>query len=84
MAQAPNLTRDQAKERSAIVRGPSYEIDIDLTDGAGGNSEKTFDTKAVVRFGAGPGASTVIDFVGDAHGPRPAACRCRDCPSPTS
>jgi len=66
MAQAPNLTRDQAKERSAIVRGPSYEIDIDLTDGAGGNSEKTFDTRAVVRFGAGPGASTVIDFVGDA------------------
>ena len=36
MAQAPNLTRDQAKERSATVRGPSYEIDIDLTDGAGG------------------------------------------------
>ncbi len=66
MAQAPNLTRDQARERSATVWGPSYEIDIDLTDGAGGPSEQTFDTRVVVRFGANPGARTVIDFVGDA------------------
>ncbi len=66
MSQAPNLTRDQAKERSATVRGPSYEVDIDLTDGAGGPSEKTFATRTVVRFEATPGASTVIDFVGDA------------------
>ena len=54
MSQAPNLTRDQAKERSATVRGPSYEIDIDLTDGAGGPSEKTFGTRAVVRLRGDP------------------------------
>jgi len=66
MAQAPNLTRDQAKERSATVRGPSYDVEIDLTDGAGGPSEKTFGSRVVVRFEAGPGASTVIDFLGDA------------------
>jgi len=65
MLQAPNLTRDQAKERSASVRTSSYEVDIDLTDGAGGPGEKSFDTRVVLRFGAVPGCSTVIDFIGD-------------------
>ena len=65
MVQAPNLTRDQARERSATVRPSSYDITIDLTDGAGRPSEKTFGTQAVLRFSATAGASTFLDFVGD-------------------
>src|SRR6478672_8932451 len=65
MSQAPNLTREQATERSATVTTSSYEIAIDLTDGAGRPSEKTFDTRVVVTFDAVPGAGTFIDFVGD-------------------
>lgn len=64
----PNLTRAQAKQRSATVRVQSYEIALDLTDGAGGPGEKTFATRSVVRFDAeltGPGSETFIDFVGD-------------------
>ncbi len=66
MSQAPNLTRDQARERSATLGSPSYEVLVDLTDGAGGPGEKAFDTRVVARFAATAGASTVIDFVGDA------------------
>ena len=47
MSQAPNLTRAQASERSATVTVSSYEITIDLTDGAGGPGEKTFRTDTV-------------------------------------
>jgi aminopeptidase N len=65
MAQAPNLTRDQARERSATIGTTSYDIAIDLTDGAGGPSEKTFGTRATIRFTAPQGASTFVDFVGD-------------------
>ncbi len=65
MAQAPNLTRDQARERSATVGTTSYDVTVDLTDGSGGPSEKTFTTRATVRFSATAGASTFLDFVGD-------------------
>jgi len=65
MAQPPNLTRDQAAERAGIVAVTTYEIDIDLTDGAGAPGEKTFSTVSRVRFTAKAGARTVIDFVGD-------------------
>ena len=44
MSQPPNLTRDQASERSATVTTSSYDITIDLTDGPGGPGEKTFRT----------------------------------------
>ena len=43
----------------------SYEIAIDLTDGAGGPGEKTFRTAPSITFDAEPGASTFVDFVGD-------------------
>jgi len=65
MAQPPNLTRDQARERSATITASAYDITIDLTDGAGGPGEKTFTTQAVVTFTADAGASTFLDFVGD-------------------
>ena len=65
MAQAPNLTRDQARERSATITTSSYDITIDLTDGNGGASEKTYRTRAVIAFTGTAGASTFVDFVGD-------------------
>jgi aminopeptidase N len=65
MSQAPNLTRAQAGERSKTISTTSYDIAVDVTDGAGGPGEKTFGTTTVVRFDAEPGSSTFIDFVGD-------------------
>ncbi len=65
MSLGPNLTREQAGERSATVHTSAYEVEIDLTDGAGGPSEKTFATTSRLRFTATPGASTFVDFVGD-------------------
>ncbi len=65
MSQAPNLTRAAAAERSSIVSTSSYDIAIDVTDGAGGPGEKTFASTSTVTFTAEPGSSTFIDFVGD-------------------
>ena len=64
MSQAPNLTRAQAGERSKTISTTSYDIAVDVTDGAGGPGEKTFGTTTLVRFDAEPGSSTFIDFVG--------------------
>ena len=65
MSQAPNLTRDQAGERSRTVRTSEYRIAIDLTDGTGGPSEKTYGTTSTITFEAEPGSGTFVDFVGD-------------------
>ncbi len=43
----------------------SYQVELDLTDGRGGPGEKTFATKSVITFGAVPGSSSTVDFVGD-------------------
>ncbi|QHN26042.1 aminopeptidase N [Gordonia pseudamarae] len=60
---APNLTRDQARARAAIIDVAHYAIDLDLTDGAGAPGEKTFASTTTVRFTATPGESTFIDLV---------------------
>ena len=65
MSQAPNLTRAQAQHRARSVTVDSYDITLDLTDGAGGPGEKTFRTRSVISFTATPGAETFVDFVGD-------------------
>ena len=65
-SQPPNLTRAQAATRSAQLSVRSYDISLDLMDGNGRPGEKTYDTRVVVRFGAGQGSSTFIDFVGQA------------------
>lgn len=61
----PNLTRDQAAERAALVTVDNYRIDLDLTDGAGAPSERTFRSVTTVTFSALPGANTVIDIAAD-------------------
>lgn len=63
---APNLTRDQAVERAAVVAVQNYRIELDLTDqprGAGSEVSDTFGSKTTVSFTATPGASTYIDLV---------------------
>ena len=61
----PNLTRDQAAERAALVTVDNYRIDLDLTDGAGAPSQRTFRSITTVTFSALPGADTVIDIAAD-------------------
>ncbi|MFX0537928.1 aminopeptidase N [Ornithinimicrobium sp. Y1847] len=55
-----NLTRDEATQRSEIIATDSYEVELDLTQGA-----QTFATRSRVRFSCSrPGEPTWIDFVG--------------------
>ena len=61
----PNLTRDQAVERAALITVDSYRIDLDLTDGDGGPGERTFRSTTTVQFDAVAGADTVIDIAAD-------------------
>jgi aminopeptidase N len=61
----PNLTRDQAVERAALVTVDSYQISLDITDGNGGPGERTsptFRSTTTVVFDALAGADTVIDI----------------------
>ena len=58
----PNLTRDQAVERAALVTVDNYKIQLDLTDGDGKPGERTFRSVTTVTFDASPGADTVIDL----------------------
>ncbi|NLG45125.1 aminopeptidase N [Gordonia sp. (in: high G+C Gram-positive bacteria)] len=60
---APNLTRDQARERAAILSVENYRIHLDLTDGAGAPGVERFSSTTVVTFAATPGTSTFIDLV---------------------
>lgn len=57
---AANLTRIEAQERSATVRGPAYEVALDLTRG-----DEVFRSETVVRFRGVPGASTFIEACTD-------------------
>ncbi len=56
----PNLTRDQAAERAALVTVDAYRIELDLTAG-----ERTFRSTTTVEFSALAGADTVIDIAAD-------------------
>ena len=59
----PNLTRDQAVERAALITVDSYQITLDLTDGSsGGPAERTFRSVTTVVFDALAGADAVIDL----------------------
>ena len=62
----PNLTRDQAAERAALVTVDAYRIVLDLTDGDGAPSQRTFRSTTTVEFSALAGADTVIDIAADA------------------
>jgi aminopeptidase N len=61
----PNLTRDQAVERAALITVHSYQISLDLTDGDGAPGERTFRSTTTVVFDALAGADTLIDIAAD-------------------
>ncbi len=63
----PNLTRDQAVERAALITVDSYQISLDITDGSDGRApgSRTFRSTTTVVFEALPGADTVIDIAAD-------------------
>jgi len=60
---APNLTRETAAQRSAILTVENYLIELDLTDGKDAPGEETFSSKTTVTFTATAGASSFIDIV---------------------
>jgi aminopeptidase N len=58
---AGNLTREEARQRAALLDVQSYAVELDLTRPAGG--ALTFDSVTVVRFRcSSPGAATFIDL----------------------
>ncbi|MDQ1740724.1 MAG: aminopeptidase, partial [Pseudonocardiales bacterium] len=62
----PNLTREDARHRARLLRVDSYDVLLDLTDAAGGPSERTFRSRTTIRFTAAtPGASTFLDVVAE-------------------
>ncbi|WP_343601008.1 aminopeptidase N [Mycobacterium sp.] len=61
----PNLTRDQAAERAALVTVDNYRISLDLTAGDGAPGERTFRSISTVEFEALPGAETMLDIAAD-------------------
>jgi aminopeptidase N len=63
---APNLTRDQAKQRAALLDVGSYDIELDLTDGRGGPGEKTFESNTRIRFSSKrSGERSWVDIVAE-------------------
>ena len=56
----PNLTRNEAIERAALVTVDRYLIELDLT-----SSDKTYRSNTTVEFEALPGADTYIDLAAD-------------------
>jgi aminopeptidase N len=61
----PNLTRDDARARADLLRVESYDIALDLTDGGGKPSDRTFRSTTTIRFTAQEGASTFVDVIAD-------------------
>ena len=63
----PNLTREDAGARAALLRVDSYDVALDFTDSVGAPTEKTFRSVTTLRFAANrPGASTFLDLAADA------------------
>ena len=54
-----NLTREEARERAAVVSTETYVVELDLTQ----PSDTRFGSITTIRFGATPGASTFVDLV---------------------
>jgi aminopeptidase N len=55
---AANLTRDEARERAALISGVTYQVELDLTGG-----DTTFRSVSTIRFEcAQPGAGTFLNL----------------------
>ena len=54
-----NLTRDEARERAALVAVDGYEVELDLT-----STGPTYSSTTVIRFACTrPGAATFVDLI---------------------
>ncbi len=62
---APNLTREQAKQRAAVLDVVGYRIELDLTDGAGAPGAGTFASTSTIIFDATAGESTFVDLIAE-------------------
>jgi aminopeptidase N len=63
---APNLTREQAEQRAALLEVQSYSIELDLTDGQGQPGAGTFRSTSTIRFRSHEaGASSWVDLVAE-------------------
>jgi aminopeptidase N len=63
-----NLTRDEARERAALLSVDGYEVSLDLRsavgEGAGDGEPRTFRSVTVIRFRCNePGAATFADLI---------------------
>jgi aminopeptidase N len=57
-----NLTRDEARERAALITVSSYQVDLDLTGG-----DDAFAATSVIRFTcSSPGADSFVDIIAPA------------------
>src|SRR3954463_1710745 len=62
----PNLTRSDAAARAEILAVQSYDLQLDVTDGAGRAGDHTFRSTTTVEFTCRtPGADTFIDLAAD-------------------
>src|SRR5947209_4220088 len=62
----PNLTRDDAAARAALLSVQSYDLQLDVTDGAGHAGTGTFGSTTTVEFTCTrPGADSVIDLIAE-------------------
>jgi aminopeptidase N len=62
----PNLTRGDARARAELLHVESYEIALDLTDGGGKPSDRTFRSTTTIRFRAArAGETTFVDVIAD-------------------
>jgi aminopeptidase N len=62
----PNLTRVDAAARADLLTVHSYDLRLDVTDGAGNPGEGTFLSETTVEFDCRrPGEGTFIDLVAD-------------------
>jgi aminopeptidase N len=53
-----NLTRDEARERAALLEVAAYDIALDLTVG-----DTTFTSTTTIRFAATAGGATFVDLI---------------------
>ncbi|MGZ4508496.1 MAG: aminopeptidase N [Blastococcus sp.] len=62
----PNLTRTDAAARAELLAVQSYDLQLDVTDGAGHAGERVFGSTTTVEFSCRtPGAATFIDLIAE-------------------
>ena len=62
----PNLTREDASVRAELLHVDSYDVRLDVTDGGGKPSDRTFRSTTTIRFAANrAGSSTFVDLIAE-------------------